>query len=135
MVGVDAAARSVLLQNGDALAYDFLVLATGARHAYFGNDAWARFAPGLKTIEDATDIRGRLLMAFERAEAEPDPEQRRAWLSFAIVGGGPTGVELAGAIAELARHGMAGEFRVIDPAGARVILLQAGDRVLPSFPA
>ncbi len=134
VVGVEAAARRVLLQSGEALAYDYLVLATGARHAYFGHDAWARFAPGLKTIEDATDIRGRLLLAFEQAEAEPDPEKRRGWLSFAIIGGGPTGVELAGAIAELARHGLAGEFRAIDPASARVILVQSGERVLPAFP-
>jgi NADH dehydrogenase FAD-containing subunit/uncharacterized membrane protein YphA (DoxX/SURF4 family) len=132
--GVDVAARHVSLESGEALAYDFLVLATGARHAYFGHDGWARFAPGLKTIEDATDIRSRLLLAFERAEAEPDAEKRLEWLTFAVVGGGPTGVELAGAIAELARHGMAGEFRAIDPACARVILLQSGARVLPAFP-
>ncbi len=133
VVGVDTAARRVQLEDGGSLAYDRLVLATGARHAYFGHDAWAPFAPGLKTIEDATDIRSRLLLAFERAEAETDPEKQRAQLTFAVVGGGPTGVELAGAIAELARHGLAGEFRAIDPASARVLLLQAGERLLPAF--
>ena len=110
------------------------MLATGAQHAYFGNDSWAPFAPGLKTIEDATDIRGRLLLAFEQAEAARDTDLQQALLTFVIVGGGPTGVELAGAIAELARHGLEGEFRAIDPAGARVVLVQSGNRLLPAFP-
>ena len=135
VAGVDCAARRIHLEAGGTLAYDMLVLATGARHAYFGHDAWAEFAPGLKTIDDATDIRSRLLLAFENAETAPDDAARRAWLTFGIVGGGPTGVELAGAIAELAHHGLAGEFRTIDPATARVVLLQSGDRLLPAFPA
>ena len=117
------------------IAYDMLVLATGARHSYFGHDEWASLAPGLKAIEDATAIRHRLLDAFEQAENCDDPESAAAWLTFLIVGGGPTGVELAGAVAELARHGMEGEFRRIDPANARIILVQSGPKLLPSFPA
>jgi NADH dehydrogenase FAD-containing subunit/uncharacterized membrane protein YphA (DoxX/SURF4 family) len=132
--GVDCAARRIRLEDGGTVEYDMLVLATGARHAYFGHDAWSEFAPGLKTIDDATEIRSRLLLAFEHAETAPDEAARRAWLTFAIVGGGPTGVELAGAIAELAHHGLAGEFRTIDPATAHVMLLQSGDRLLPAFP-
>ena len=133
VTGVDAAARVVRLARG-ALAYDHLVLATGAQHGYFGRDDWASDAPGLKTLDDATAIRRRLLLAFEAAEdAEPGPA-RDAWLTFVIVGGGPTGVELAGAIAELARHGLEGEFRRIDPAAARVVLVQSGPRLLPAFP-
>jgi len=134
VTGVDTATREVSTGSG-RVPFDYLVLATGARHSYFGQDAWAQFAPGLKNIEDATSIRSRLLRAFEEAENAIDEEQRAAWLTFVIVGGGPTGVELAGAICELARHGMTDEYRVIDPARARVILLQSGDRVLPSFSA
>jgi NADH dehydrogenase/putative oxidoreductase len=133
VTGVDAWRKRVLL-GGTELPYDYLVLATGATHGYFGRDDWQQFAPGLKRIEDATDIRRRMLTAFERAEATDDPEERRALLTFLIVGGGPTGVELAGAIAELARHGMEKDFRNFDPASSRVVLVQSGPRVLPTFP-
>ena len=133
VTGIDAAGKAVLLERG-RIPYDHLVLATGARHSYFGRDDWAPFAPGLKTIEDATAIRRRLLLAFEEAEGAATEAERRAWLTFVIVGGGPTGVELAGAIAELARHGLAQDFREIDPASARVMLVQSGPRLLPAFP-
>ena len=134
VTGVDSAAREVAL--GDRrLSYDHLVLATGARHSYFGKDAWEPYAPGMKRIEDGIEVRRRLLLAFEMAENALDLTEREAWMSFVIVGAGPTGVELAGAIAELARHGMSGEFRQIDPAKAKVILVQSADRVLPSFSA
>ena len=116
------------------IPYDYLVVATGARHSYFGHDEWARFAPGLKQVEDATSIRSRLLLAFEQAENAASPDIQREILTFVIVGGGPTGVELAGAIAELARNGLAREFRAVDPSIARVILMQAGPRILPTFP-
>ncbi len=133
VTGVDTAAKSVLL-GPTRIPYDWLVLATGARHSYFGHDDWAPFAPGLKSIEDSTAIRRRLLLAFEEAENSTDPDDRRHWLTFVIVGGGPTGVELAGAIAELAHTGLLGEFKEIDPATARVVLIQAGKRLLPAFP-
>jgi NADH dehydrogenase len=132
--GVDAAAKRVLLDDGDSLPYDTLVLATGARHAYFGHDEWEPFAPGLKTLEDATTLRRRILVAFERAERETDPERRAALLTFVIVGAGPTGVELAGTIAELARDTLAPDFRNIDTKDARVVLIEAGPRVLAGFP-
>ncbi|MFO1424947.1 MAG: FAD-dependent oxidoreductase, partial [Candidatus Competibacteraceae bacterium] len=131
---VDTAARQVVLSDGARIGYDYLVLATGARHSYFGRDDWEPYAPGLKQIDDATAIRRRLLLAFEQAENCADPEERQRLLTFIIVGGGPTGVELAGAIAELARHGLAGEFRNIDPAQARVLLVQSAPRLLPAFP-
>lgn len=131
---VDPAARRVALGDGTELGFDYLVLATGATHAYFGHDEWAEHAPGLKSLDDALHLRRRLLLAFERAEACEDPDERAAWLSFAIVGGGPTGVELAGTLAEIARHTLRGEFRRIDPATARVRLVEAGPRVLASFP-
>jgi NADH dehydrogenase/putative oxidoreductase len=134
VTGVNPARRQVLLGQR-ALDYDYLVLATGATHSYFGKDVWQPFAPGLKCIEDATEIRRRLLTAFEHAEATDDDTVRRELLTFLIVGGGPTGVELAGAIAELARFGMEQEFRNFDPAAARIILLQSAPRVLPSFDA
>ncbi len=134
VAGVDAAARQVVLSDGARIGYDYLVLATGARHSYFGRDDWEPYAPGLKRIDDATAIRRRLLLAFEQAENCADPEERQRLLTFVIVGGGPTGVELAGAIAELARHGLAGEFRNIDPAQARVLLVQSAPRLLPAFP-
>jgi NADH dehydrogenase/putative oxidoreductase len=133
VTGVDAAQRAVVL--GDTrLPYDYLVLATGASHSYFGKDQWASYAPGLKRVEDATQVRSRLLRAFERAEATGDPLEREALLTFIVVGGGPTGVELAGAVAELARFGMEKDFRHFDPAQARVILVQAAPRLLPAFP-
>jgi NADH dehydrogenase len=132
--GVDAAAKRVLLDDGDSLPYDTLVLATGARHAYFGHDEWEPFAPGLKTLEDATTLRRRILVAFERAERETDPQRRAALLTFVIVGAGPTGVELAGTIAELARDTLPPDFRNIDTNDARVVLIEAGPRVLAGFP-
>jgi NADH dehydrogenase len=131
--GVDAANKRVLLDDGDALPYDTLVLATGARHAYFGHDEWEPFAPGLKTLEDATTLRRRILVAFERAERESDPARRAALLTFVIVGAGPTGVELAGTIAELAQDTLAPDFRNIDTHKARVVLIEAGPRVLAGF--
>ena len=131
---IDTQARSVQLVDGTSLEYDTLLLASGATHAYFGHDEWAKDAPGLKTLDDAIALRRKLLLAFERAEAEPDPEKKAAWLSFAVVGGGPTGVELAGTLAEIARHTLRNEFRHIDPASARVRLVEAGPRVLSTFP-
>jgi len=131
--GVDSARKEVMI-GSRRLPYDYLVLATGASHRYFGRDDWAPFAPGLKQIQDATAVRSRLLLAFEQAEATEDLEEREALLTFLIVGAGPTGVELAGAIAELARFGMEKEFRHLDPASARVILVQSGPRILPVFP-
>ncbi len=132
VTGVDPAAHEVLLSTV-RVRFDYLVLATGARHSYFGQDTWASYAPGLKSVEDATAIRSRLLRAFEEAENAVDEPERTAWLTFVIVGGGPTGVELAGAIAELARHGMEREYRTIDPATAQVILVQSAPRILPTF--
>ncbi|RWP04802.1 NAD(P)/FAD-dependent oxidoreductase [Mesorhizobium sp.] len=131
--GVDRADKCVLLDDGDAVGYDTLLLATGARHAYFGHDEWENFAPGLKTLEDATTIRRRILLAFEQAERETDPAKRQALLTLAIVGGGPTGVELAGTIVELAHEMLRGEFRNIDTRQTRVVLIEAGDRILPNF--
>ena len=131
--GVDADNKRVLLDDGDTLPYDTLVLATGARHAYFGHDEWEPFAPGLKTLEDATTLRRRILVAFERAERESDPEKRAALLTFVIVGAGPTGVELAGTIAELAQDTLPPDFRNIDTHQARVVLIEAGPRVLAGF--
>lgn len=133
VTGVDRAGKRVLLEDGSAVAYDTLVLATGARHAYFGHDDWEPFAPGLKTLEDATTIRRRILLAFEQAERETDPAKRQAWLTLVIVGGGPTGVELAGTIVELARDTLRGEFRHIDTRQARVVLIEAGNRILANF--
>jgi NADH:quinone reductase (non-electrogenic) len=131
--GVDAQAGRVLLEDGDALPYDTLILATGARHAYFGHNEWEPFAPGLKTLEDATTLRRRILVAFERAERETDPQRRAALLTFVIVGAGPTGVELAGTIAELAQDTLPPDFRNIDTHKARVVLIEAGPRVLAGF--
>ncbi|GAB1580841.1 NAD(P)/FAD-dependent oxidoreductase [Phyllobacterium phragmitis] len=131
--GVDTAKREVLLSDGQNVPYDTLVLATGARHAYFGHDEWERYAPGLKTLEDATTIRRRMLTAFELAEREADPARRQALLTFVIIGGGPTGVELAGAIAELAHVTLVKDFRNIDPHRTRVVLIEAGPRILPGF--
>src|SRR5229473_3157606 len=131
--GVDTAGKRVLLDDGDALPYDTLILATGARHAYFGHDEWEPFAPGLKTLEDATTLRRRILVAFERAERETDPVHRAALLTFVIIGAGPTGVELAGTIAELAHSTLPPDFRNIDTHKARVVLIEAGPRVLAGF--
>ena len=134
VTAIDAAARLVSLDDGTRLAFDCLLLASGATHAYFGNDQWAEHAPGLKTLNDALDLRRKLLIAFERAEVAEDPAEREAWMSFAIVGGGPTGVELAGTLAEIARETLKDEFRNIDPSQARVRLIEAGPRVLAAFP-
>jgi NADH:ubiquinone reductase (H+-translocating) len=130
---IDTAAREAVLEDGRRLGYDWLVLATGATHNYFGHDDWAAVAPGLKRVDDATLIRRRILLAFERAENSTDAAERRRLLTFAIVGAGPTGVELAGAIAELARHALAEDFRAIDPRAARIVLIEGGERVLPAF--
>ena len=130
---IDAAKKEICLDDGTRIGYDTLVLATGSTHSYFGHDEWARHAPGLKTLDDALEIRRRILLAFERAERETDPARRAAWLTFVVVGGGATGVELAGTLAEIARHTLPGEFRRFDPRNARVILLEAGPRVLPPY--
>ena len=116
------------------MPYDYLVIATGATHSYFGHDDWADFAPGLKRIEDATRIRRSILIAFEQAELDSDAAEQRRLLTFVIVGGGATGVEMAGAIAEMARQTLAMDFRRIDPRSARIVLIEAGPRVLPAFP-
>jgi NADH dehydrogenase len=131
--GVDVPGRTIMLQDGAVVSFDTLVLATGVRHAYFGHDEWEPFAPGLKTLEDATSIRRRVLLSLERAERESDPERRAALLTYVIVGGGPTGVEMAGAIVELVYQNLVGEFRRIDTRQARVLLIEAGPRILPSF--
>lgn len=131
--GINLGQRRIELADG-SLDYDYLMVATGARHAYFGHSEWEPFAPGLKDVEDALEIRRRILLAFEYAEREPDPARRRALLTFAIVGAGPTGVELAGAIADIARRVMREDFRHIDPRDARIVLLEAGPRILAAFP-
>ena len=125
--------KKVLLEDGAAIAYDRLVVATGMTDSYFGHDEWAAYAPGLKTLDDALEIRRRVLIAFERAEADTDPARRAAWLTFVVVGGGATGVELAGTFAEIARHTLRGEFRRIDPHAARVVLIEGTERVLPVY--
>jgi NADH:ubiquinone reductase (H+-translocating) len=130
--GIDVRGKRVLLRDG-AVPYDFLVIATGATHAYFGHPEWESDAPGLKTLEDAIAIRRRILLAYEAAEREDEPARREEWLTFTVVGGGPTGVELAGALAEIARHVLAKDFRRIDPRTARVVLLEAGPRILPAY--
>jgi NADH dehydrogenase len=134
VTGVDVERREVVMGER-RLGYDYLVLATGARHSYFGHDEWEPFAPGLKSIEDATEIRRRVLLAFERAEAETDEAERARLLRFIIIGGGPTGVELAGKVIEIARLALRNEFRHIDPAAARVLLVEAGPRLLAAFPS
>jgi NADH dehydrogenase len=131
---IDVNARTLTFTDGDGLSYDYLIVAAGATHSYFGHDEWEESAPSMKSIEDALDVRRRLLIAFEAAERAKDPESRDAWLTFVLVGGGPTGVELAGSLAEMARHALKGEFRHIEPAAARVILVEGLDRVLPGFP-
>ncbi|HEU4581386.1 MAG TPA: NAD(P)/FAD-dependent oxidoreductase [Polyangiaceae bacterium] len=131
---IDAERRQVLAR-GQRLDYDYLILAAGMRHGYFGHDSWAELAPGLKTLAEALDIRRRVLRAFEAAEIEPALEERRAWTTFVVIGGGPTGVELAGALAEIAGRTLAHDFRRFDPATTRVVLVEAGPRLLPSFDA
>ncbi|THT99939.1 NAD(P)/FAD-dependent oxidoreductase [Lampropedia puyangensis] len=130
----DAAQKQVLLTNGERLHYDWLIVAAGATHSYFGNDHWAPYAIGLKTLRDAFDIRRKVVEAFERAELSNDPVERQALLTFAIIGAGPTGVEMAGTIAEIARHTLKGEFRRINPADARTFLIEGGSRVLQTMP-
>ena len=132
--GIDVARRVVRLEDASELPYDQLVVATGATHSYFGHDEWAPFAPGLKTLDDALEIRSRILLAFERAEREVDPARRAAWLTFVVIGAGATGVELAGTLAEIARQTLHGEFRRFDPRNARVVLVEGSDRVLPPYP-
>jgi NADH dehydrogenase len=134
VTGVDRERRLVLTEGGRSVPFDYLVVATGARHSYFGRDAdWAGLAPGIKTLDDATRLRARILLAFEKAELEPDPETRRALLTFLVIGAGPTGVELAGAIAELARKAVTRDFRTITPESTTIVLIEAGPRILPSF--
>jgi NADH dehydrogenase len=135
VTAVNLGKRLVELADGVAVSYDYLILATGASHAYFGHDEWALSAPGLKTLDDALAIRRRILLAFERAEREPDPVRQRELLTFVLVGGGPTGVELAGTLAEIARRTLRDEFRVIDTARTRIVLIEAGETILASFPA
>ena len=130
---IDLAARKVILENGEALAYDRLIVATGATDSYFGHDEWRQHAPGLKTLEDAFRIREHILLAFEHAEREPDPVKRAPWLTFVVIGAGATGVEMAGMVAEIARHTLKGEFRRFDPRNARVVLVEGMDRVLPPY--
>jgi NADH dehydrogenase len=131
---IDTEARRVVFTDGAESRYDYLVVATGARHSYFGHDDWEMLAPGLKSIEDALQIRQRVLLAFEKAERESDPVRRHAYLTFVVVGGGPTGVETAGALAELRRYALRRDFRHIDPGEATVLLLEGGLRLLPSYP-
>jgi NADH dehydrogenase len=131
---VDVDARTVRFTDGVTAGYDYLVVATGARHSYFGHDEWEALAPGLKSLEDALEIRRRVLLAFERAERETDPVRRHAYLTFVVVGGGPTGVEMAGAVAEIRRYALRRDFRHIDPGEATVMLLEGGPRLLPSYP-
>jgi|SRR5579863_3506847 len=133
VIDLDPVRRHVMLRDGEA-GYDTLIVATGASHHYFGHDDWAQFAPALKTIEDATEIRSRILLAFEKAEREPDPDLVRAWLTFVVVGAGPTGVELAGALGEIARDTLRYDFRHINPAAASILLVEGTDRMLPSYP-
>ena len=131
-VKIETKARRVVLTDG-SLDYSFLILATGVMHSYFGRDDWSSNAPGLKTIEDALEIRRRILLGFEAAERELDSREQRRWLTFVVIGGGPTGVELAGALGEIARHVLTHDFRRVDPSSARIVLIEAGPRLLPSF--
>ncbi len=135
VTSIDVAGKRVMLRDGEPLAYDSLIVAAGARHHYFGRPDWEQYAPGLKTLEDATEIRRRVLLAFERAERARDAREREANLTFAVIGGGPTGVEMAGAISELAHWTLKRNFRSINPANARIILIENADRVLPPYPA
>jgi NADH:ubiquinone reductase (H+-translocating) len=130
---IEIDSKAAVLEDGSRIPYDQLIVATGTTHSYFGHDEWAPFAPGLKTLDDALEIRRRVLIAFERAERESDAARRAAWLTFVVVGGGPTGVELAGTFAEIARHTLHGEFRHFDPHNARVVLVEGTDRVLQAY--
>ncbi len=132
---IDTAGKAVVLDDGARLTYDYLIVAPGVTHSYFGRDEWAAVAPGLKTLDDALLLRRRMLLAFEEAERETDATRKRHLLTFVLIGGGPTGVELAGALAEIARHTLRLEFDTIDPQSARIILIEAGPTILPSFPA
>src|SRR5918996_2163421 len=134
VMGVDVGRRRVLLHNG-FVSYDTLIVAAGSRHHYFGNDQWEALAPGLKTVEDATEIRSRIFSAFEAAERERDSERLNALLTFVIVGGGPTGVELAGALGEIANDTLRHDFRNIDPSKARILLIEGSNRILPTYPS
>lgn len=131
---IDSVNRVVHLDGGESVTYDYLIVAAGVRHSYFGHDEWGGIAPGLKTLDDALDIRRRMLLAFEQAEREPDPARQRRLLTFVIVGGGPTGAELAGALAEIARQVLRSEYDAIDPTSSRIILIEAGPTILPTFP-
>jgi NADH dehydrogenase len=133
-VGLDTVKREVVLSDGGPIPYDTLIVATGARFSYFGHDDWAKYAPGLKSVDDATEIRRRILIAFEAAEREHDPVRRGEWMTFVVVGGGPTGVELAGALGEIANDTLKRDFRSIDPTQARIVLVEAMERVLPTYP-
>ena len=132
-IDIDPANHQVILSDG-AIGYDTLIVATGSSHQYFGHDDWEKFAPGLKTIEDATDMRARILLAFEAAERETDPKKLKEWMTFVIVGAGPTGAELAGALGEIANDTLKHDFRRINPTEAQIILVEGTDRVLPSYP-
>ena len=134
VTGIDTAGKTVTLEDGSVLSYDHLIVAAGSTHSYFGHDGWARLAPGLKTLEDAFEIRKRILMAFEYAERESDARRRQEWLTFTVIGGGATGVEMAGTLVEIARHTLAGEFRNIDPHAARVVLIEGSERILGAYP-
>ncbi|MBO9535035.1 NAD(P)/FAD-dependent oxidoreductase [Herbaspirillum sp.] len=134
VISIDVNGKSVLLEDGTRIGYDYLIVAAGSTHSYFGRDDWAGLAPGLKTLEDAFDIRRRILMAFEYAERESDARRRQEWLTFTVIGGGATGVEMAGTLVEIARHTLRGEFRNIDPHSARVVLIEGSDRILGAYP-
>src|ERR1043165_1301604 len=131
---IDLTSRRIVLEDGSSIDYDYLIVATGTSHTYFGHDEWARYAPALKTLEDALAVRRRILVAFERAERESDPARRQELLTFVLVGGGPTGVELAGTLAEIARRTLHDEFRSIDTRQTRIVLVEAGPTILPAFP-
>ncbi len=134
VVDIDPQTQTVYLREGEPIPYDYLILAAGSTYHHFGHEEWSRYAPGLKTVEDAQEIRRRVLLALEHAERETDPQRQQEWLTFVIVGGGPTGVELAGALAELVRVTVRGEYRQFDPAATRLLLLEAGPRLLPTYP-
>ena len=134
VTAIDAGGKAVVLDDGQRLTFDYLILAPGSAHSYFGHETWSVHAPGLKTLDDALKLRRQMLLAFEEAERETDPSRKRHLLTFVLIGGGPTGVELAGALAEIARHALRREFDAIDPESARIILIEAGETILPTFP-